>query len=250
MTKFLSAKRYGMTNAVHFSVDEAFDTRLAAAAFTQTRLAALVPQFSEALADEDKYLQLSRASSLSAEIGEADSERDKHYLTVKQVAAAWADQALEPQATAAKAVKRVIDTYKISVRSQLDKESGLMTNLITDITATGMAAHLTTLGLTETVAKMSAANETVKELLASRADERAQQVAGALKAARQKCDEVYDEIAELIESLSVAAEDTAPYTAFISEWNEEIKRVKQQTTTTRRPKMKAGSADSADTAQE
>lgn len=239
MAKFLNAKRYGMTNAVHFSVDEAFYTRLTAAAFTQTKLAALVLQFSTALADEDKYLQLSRASSLSAEISEADGERDKLYLTVKQVATAWADQSLEPQAAAAKAVKKVIDTYKIDVRSQLDKESGLMTNLITDITTTEMAAHLTTLGLTETVSKMKTANETVKELLASRADERAQQVAGALKAARLKCDAVYDEIAELVEGLSVAAEDTTPYTTFITEWNEEIKRIKQQTT--HRPKMKTDS---------
>lgn len=229
MAKFLNAKRYGMTNAVHFSVDEAFNTRLAAAAFTHTALAALADEFSDALADEDKYLQLSRASSLSAEISEADGERDKLYLTVKQVATAWAGQELEPQATAATAIKKIVDTYKIDVRSQLDKESGLLTNFITDVTATDMATHLTTLGLTATVAKMEEANEQVKELLASRADERAQQVAGALKAARVKCDEVYDGITELIEGLSVAAEDTTPYTTFIAEWNEEISRVKQQT---------------------
>jgi len=192
-------------------------------------LVALVTQFSTALADEDKYLQLSRASSLSAEINEADSERDKCYLTVKHVASVWAEQSLEPQATSAKAVKRVIDTYKIDVRSQLDKESGLMTNFITDITTTDMAAHLGTLGLKETVSKMKEANEKVKSLLASRADERAQQVAGALKAARLKCDDVYNEIVELMEGLSVAAEDTTPYTTFIAEWNKEIERVKQQT---------------------
>jgi len=229
MAKFLNAKRYGMTNAVHFSVDEAFNTRLAAAAFTHVKLVALVTQFSTALADEDKYLQLSRASSLSAEINEADSERDKCYLTVKHVASVWAEQSLEPQATSAKAVKRVIDTYKIDVRSQLDKESGLMTNFITDITTTDMAAHLGMLGLKETVSKMKEANEKVKSLLASRADERAQQVAGALKTARLKCDDVYNEIVELMEGLSVAAEDTTPYTTFIAEWNKEIERVKQQT---------------------
>lgn len=229
MTKFLNAKRYGMTNAVHFSVDEAFSTRLKAAAFTHTGLKALVDDFAAALAEEDKYLQLSRASSLSAEISEADGERDKCYLTVKQVASVWAGQSLDPQATAAKAVKRVVDTYKIDVRSQLDEESGKLTNFITDITTTEMAAHLTTLGLTETVAKMKEANEKVKELLASRADERAQQVAGALKAARLRCDEIYDQLTKLIEGLSVAAEDTTPYTTFIAGWNEEIERVKQQT---------------------
>lgn len=227
MTKFLNAKRYGMTNAVHFSVDEAFYARLLAAGFTHEGLVALVAEFKASLAEEDKYLQLSRKSDLSAEISAADGERDKCYITLKQVVAAWVAQQLDPQLTASEALQKVVDTYKINVRSQLDEETGKMTNFITDVEA--LAAHLETLGLTETVAKMKAANEKVKSLLASRADERAQQVAGALKEARLKCDEIYTEITTLIEGLSVAAEDTSAYETFISQWNEEIERVKQQT---------------------
>jgi len=247
MAKFLNAKRYGMTNAVHFSVDEAFYARLTAAAFSHSGLAELVKQFKAALDDEDKYLQLSRKSDYSGEISDADEARDALYMTLKRVVAAWSESGMEPQADAAKALQKVIDTYKIDARSQLDEETGRLTNLITDMTTEENAAHLTTLGLADTVAKMKEENEQVKTLLASRADERAKNASGALKQARAECDGLYDEITTLIEGLSVAAEDTAPYETFIAEWNEEIARVKQQAkkkSTAAASKSKAKSAAS------
>lgn len=228
MSKIKTLPRKNMRNGVHFSVDEAFLAKLKAAAFTQTRLTALITDFEAAFADEDKYLQMSRASELTAQLAQADDERDKLYSLVKQTVASWLLAGIDPQATAAKALQTVVDTYKIDVNAQYDQETGLLTNFLTDTLTDTNAAHLETLGLTDAVTLLKERNELVKTLLASRSEERGAQTLGALKIAREKCDEIYSEIVSVIESCSVLMDDTEPYETFISEWNAEVERIKQQ----------------------
>lgn len=228
MSKIKTLPRKNLRNGAHFSVDEAFLAKLKAATFEQTRLTALIADFETAFADEDKYLQLSRASELTAKLAQADDERDRLYSLVKQTVVSWVETGIDPQATAAKAIQAEIDTYKIDVNAQYDQQTGLTTNFLTDILTTENAANLKTLGLTDAVNLLKERNEQVKTLLAERSEERGAKTLGALKSARDKTDELYSEIVSVIESCSVLMDDTAPYEKFISEWNAEVERIKQQ----------------------
>lgn len=228
MSKIKTLPRKNMRNGVHFSVDEAFLAKLKAAAFEQAKLTALTADFEAAFADEDKYLQVSRASELTAQLAQAGDECDKLYSLVKQSVASWLLAGIDPQATAAKALQAAIDTYKIDVNAQYDQETGLLTNFLTDALADTNAAHLKTLGLTDAVTLLKERDELVKTLLSSRSEERGAQTLGALKSARERCDELYSEIVSVIESCSVLMDDAKPYETFISEWNTEIDRIKQR----------------------
>lgn len=228
MTKFNTLPRKKLRNAAHFTVDEAFLAKLKAAAFEQAKITTLTADFEAAFADEDKYLQLSRASEYSAQLAKADDERDKLYSLIKQSVNSWILVAIEPYLTSAQAIGRLNDTYNIDVDEQYDEETGKLTNWLTDAQTDENAAHLAKLGLTDPVTLLKERNEQVKTLLASRAEERGAKVAGALKAAREKTDELYSEITSLIESCSLLMDDTTPYETFISEWNVEVDRIKQQ----------------------
>lgn len=229
MTKFKVLPKTQLRSGTHFTEMEAFQAKLVAAAFTPAKLTALVEKFKAALADEDKYLKQSVASAISPQLADTDTERDRDYSLLKQIIVLWAASKFDPQATAAKALKPLIDLYKIDIHDQYDQETGLLTNLITDMEKADNAAHVKTLGLADVLAKLKEENDQMKTLMASRSDERSARVAGALKEARTEVNAIYDKLTSLIESYSETADDTAPYEGFIAEWNAEIERVRQQT---------------------
>lgn len=228
MAKFKTLPRVRMRNGVHFSVDEAFLTKLKAAGFEQAKITALLAEFEAAFADEDKYLQLSQASEYTEELALADSKRGHLYILIKQSVASWILIGIEPQLTSAKAIKTLNDLYKIDINAQYDEETGRMTNWLGDALTDENKEHLNTLGLSKAATLMKENNDQVKQYLAKRAEERGSKVLGALKEARTKTDDLYADITAIIESCSVLMDDPTAYNTFISEWNTEIERVKQQ----------------------
>lgn len=228
MTTFKSLPKVRLRSGAHFTVMEAFQAKLEAAKFTPAKLTALVTEFTTALAEEDKYLKQSNASALSQQLADTDGERDKLYSLTKQTITQWANADFEPQSTAAKALLMLIKLYKVDIHDQYDQETGLLTNLLTDMATTENAAHVATLGLTSVIASLTEKNEQMKTLMAERSDERSTKVAGALKAARTQVNALYDQLTKLIESYSDTADDTTPYETFITEWNAEVERIKQQ----------------------
>lgn len=252
MGTFKTLPKTQLRSGAHFTVMEVFQAKLEAAAFTPTKLTALVTQFTEALADEDKYLKQSTASAYSQQLSDTDDARDKAYSLVKQTVTQWASTDFDPQTTAAKALLAVVNLYKIDVNAQYDQETGLLTNFLTDISTTENAANIKTLGLTDVVAKLTELNEQMKTLMAERSDERSTKVAGALKQARKQVDALYDQLTKLIESYSDTADDATPYETFITEWNAEVERVKQQAVSSTSASSSASSKakDTATTASE
>jgi len=240
MATFKNFPKTQLRIGAHYTVMEAFKAKLAAAAFTPAKLAQLATKFTAALADEDKYLKQSTASAYSKQLAETDGERDKLYSIVKQTATTWAESGFDPQATAATALLALVNLYKIDVHAQYDQETGLLTNILTDMATAENAAHVATLGLADVVADLKEKNEQMKTLMASRSDERSTKVTGALKAARAEVNALYDQLTRLIESYSETADDASPYDTFIAEWNAEVVRVKQQAAGTASASKTAG----------
>jgi len=239
MTTFKTLPKKQLRSGAHFTEMEAFNTRLQAAAFTPAKLTQLTKQFAEALAEEDKYLKQTIASAYSRQLADTDAERDRVYMLLKQTVNLWAASSFDEQATAAGTLKRIVDIYKVDIHDQYDQETGLLTNLITDLELPANAAHVQTLGLSAALTKLKEYNEQMKTLMASRADERSTKITGALKAARTAVNALYDQLTRLIESYSETADDAMPYETFITEWNTEIDRIRQQCAS-RKSAAKAG----------
>ena len=98
-----------------------------------------------------------------------------------------------------------------------------MDNLITDLSTTEMLAHIETLGATWLFQQMVEAHNLVKSIRLEQGVEESEKVVGALEEARKRSDAAYNDVIAMIEALSLTAEDTAPYEAFIRQWNGTLK---------------------------
>ena len=84
---------------------------------------------------------------------------------------------------------RVIKNYKIDTSSNYMKDSGLIDNMLQDMQA--YTTQLRRLGLEILATRLKESNDKVRQLIAERNEERAEQVLGELAAARRACDEAY-----------------------------------------------------------
>lgn len=148
-----------------------------------------VNDFIVAFKDEDKAFKQYRASELTEPIRQADEERDRIYASLRDAIKAFAKFPVESTAENAAPLLRVIKNYKITTRENYMKESGLIDNMLQDLMQ--YRAQLTALGLRDVVSQLRQKNDEVRQLIADRNDERMEQIAGVLKAARRASDEAY-----------------------------------------------------------
>lgn len=227
MGKFVKIDKKALTMGQHFSFTIAFDDIVAELETESQKIVAARSALHQARQKEDECLKLAQGSEWTAKIKSADLDRDHNYGWLKRIVAIWVESGLEPEATAAAGLQRLIKLYKIDVNSQIDEESGLMDNFLSDVAASQtLTTALDTLNVRRFYTGMATANLQVKDMLAERGRESSGKVAGALKAARAETDAAYNTLCELLESYSLVADDPAPYEAIISEWNATIERYK------------------------
>lgn len=173
-------------------------------------------------------MKIARGSALTKQIQEQDSLRDKTYGGLKRIITVWSEMGLEASTTSvADELLRLVKTYNIDPKAQMDEETGLMDNFIDDVRgSSSMSAGIDKLGLRLLFETMSSANTAVRQLLSERNVEGVDKVAGALKSARVESDAAYDKMTELLESLLVTADDASPFEAIIVEWNGVVERYK------------------------
>ena len=127
---------------------------------------------------------------------------------------------------AAQRLERLLKDYNIDPKMQLDRETGLLLNLISDL-ETKSAADVTALALTPVVQAMKQANDKLREVTRARANDRAVQIVGQLKQAQHASDEAYRTLVQKVNALAVV-EGEADYADFISKMNEQVKHYKQE----------------------
>ncbi len=223
MAKFNSLKKRDLKNAQHFAFIQAFITSVTAAEFAAQRIVAKLAELVSAFATEDQYYMRFRASEIVAQREEADSRRDRSYTRLHRLVLAWAGCSVAQMDEAATAVLRIFNLYKVKINAQIDEETGQMENLITDLLAPEMQAHLTTLNGMTFFTEMKTAQDEVKALRLQEGAEVSEKVFGALASARTECDRLYDELTDMIEGASAFADDPTQYDAFIKLWNGTIK---------------------------
>lgn len=221
--KFLRPTKRLLKNAQHYSLMEAFKTVLTAAGFSGVKIEALIAAFNSCFGVENTCYMMAKASDVIRRRDEADKLRDKLYTKLHQLVRLWLESGNTDMETAAEALIRVFRLYKLNTQAQIDEETGVMDNLITDLTEPAMQTHIATLGATWLFNQMVQAQTELKAIRLEQGTEVSETELGALAKARKASDAAYDDLINMIEALSLTADDTAPYEAFIRNWNGTLK---------------------------
>ena len=217
-----------MNNGAHFqfikTVSERVNTENEITANAVAKKA--VDALTEALAEEDRCLVLSQKSMLTDEISDADRERDQLLSGYRAAVKGFRNISVPAMAEAAKVLWQNLKDYKIDPGMQLERETGLINNLIDDCEKK-YATQVDLLSLASYVTALKAANARVENLLVQRTEIKSTQVLGALRLARLQSDAAYRLLAKIVNAM-VLLLDESKYAAFIDFVNELIVRYKQQ----------------------
>ena len=219
---------HSLTNDAHFiymkDVENVMETDEAAksVARIQTAVAAL----KKAVDKEDEYLMLSKKSQYTDRITAKDRERDSIFRGYRTAVKGMLRMPVADLAKAAAELWQHLKDYNINPDMQLERETSRIMNLVDDLN-TKFATQVSKLGLKPYVDALKDANDKVNELLNMRTEDRAQQIAGALRKARLGTDAAYQDAVCLINAMVIvdAEKDLTPLINFL---NANIKRYKEQ----------------------
>ena len=215
-----------MNNGAHFT----FVSNILARAETDTavkgKAADQVNNLKAAVSAEDEALKISQKSLLTDEIAKADNDRDALYAGYKKAVEGFLTMPIADMAQAAKILSQHIKDYKINTADQLDKETGLLVNFISDL-EDKYAAQVAKLGLTAFVTNLKEANERVRTLTLQRTNEKIGITVGALKTARTASDDAYRALVKMVNALALVFGEK-DYTAFIDYVNTEVAHYKRE----------------------
>ena len=215
-----------MNNGAHFTFVSNILARAEADTAVKGKALELVSNFKAAVAAEDEALKISQKSLLTDEIAKADNDRDALYAGYKKAIEGFLAMPIADMAQAAKILSQHIKDYKINTADQLDKETGLLVNFISDL-EDKYAAQVAKLGLTAFVTNLKEANERVRTLTLQRTNEKISITVGALKTARTASDDAYRALVKMVNALALVFGEK-DYTAFIDYVNTEITHYKRE----------------------
>lgn len=215
-----------MNNGAHFLYVSNILVRAEADAKIKAKVSAQVAALKTAVAQEDENLKISQKSLLTDDIVKADDERDALYSSYKKAVQSFLNLPVETMAQAAKVLNQHLKDYGILPQMQLDRETGLLMNLITDLEGR-YKLEVETLSLTPFVTNLKAANERVRSLMTERTEEKIDIPVGALKASRKMSDEAYRMLVKMVNALALV-EGEADYSSFIDYVNAEIVHFKRE----------------------
>ena len=215
-----------MNNGAHFTFVSNILARAEADTAVKGKAADQVNNLKAAVSAEDEALKISQKSLLTDEIAKADNDRDALYAGYKKAVEGFLAMPIADMAQAAKILSQHIKDYKINTADQLDKETGLLVNFITDL-EDKYTAQVTKLGLTAFVTNMKEANERVRTLTLQRTNEKMGVTVGALKAARTASDTAYRALVKMVNALALVLGEK-DYTAFIDYVNTEVTHYKRE----------------------
>lgn len=215
-----------MNNGAHFTFVSNILARAEADTAVKGKASELVSNFKVAVAAEDEALKISQKSLLTDDIAKADIDRDALYAGYKKAVEAFLAMPIADMAQAAKVLAQHIKDYKINTAGQLDKETGLLVNFITDL-EDKYSAQVAKLGLTAFVTNLKEANERVRMLTLQRTNEKMGVTVGALKAARTSSDDAYRALVKMVNALALVFGEK-DYTAFIDYVNTEVTHYKHE----------------------
>lgn len=215
-----------MNNGAHFTYMTNVLNRAEADEHVKTAAASQVADFKAALAEEDKYFKVSDKNLKTDIIAVADAERDKLCRNYLKTLKALMNMPDETIATSAKALVQMFIDYEFDPDAQLDKQTGILLNMVSDWEGKH-AQDVTNTNTGKFVELIKAANEKVHSLMIERSDEQKEIPVGALKSARKQTDSAYRALVKMVNALIMVNGET-DYADFVKFLNYEIKRYKEE----------------------
>lgn len=224
--KILNFSKTQLRVATHLTVMGYFADRIKQLSVSHAKWTALRDAFLTALAKEDGDYKQQTGSDLTARITEADNKRDRAWGSIATVAAMFGrGVGSEAQTAMAEKLQRVVSTYNINVAAQLDQETGMLNQAISDLEKKQIDFAL--FGIQTVFDELKAANAEVARLLNERDEERSNNVAGLVKADRLVTDAAYDAvIAHLNAHLEL--NPTSELETLARVWNSTLNRIRVQ----------------------
>lgn len=215
-----------LDNGSHFLFVSHVLEQAEADATVSAKAAKYLSQFKNAVEAEDDVLKITTKSLLTDEIAVADASRDAIYIALKGVTKRLVSSLNAETVKAATVLNQVLVDYAIDTQEAMIKETGLMLNLLKDLTTTHKA-QVEKLGLTVIVDELNQSNARVNTLMTERTEERQFRKTGEMKAARAVTDEAYRLLVMMVNGL-VLAEGEEAYLKFVTFVNAEIVYFRQQ----------------------
>ena len=192
----------------------------------KTKASGEIAALRKALKAEDEALKLAQKNLLSDEIKLADKHRDALYRTLKKAIEAAVNFPVKASADAAVRLRQLLKEYNINPQMQLDRETGMLLNLITDLSGK-FSDDVALLGLTPLLTELTAANQVLRTATKQRSNDRMFKIIGQLKLARAASDEAYRALVLKANAL-VVIEGESDYEAFVAYVNEQVKHYKEE----------------------
>ena len=215
-----------MNNGAHFLYNTDFYTRIDADTAVKEKLTEALARYKQVIDNEDEALKISQKSLNTDKIVEFDEKRDSLVAAVKAVVRAQLTVVDVNVHNAAVKIEQALKDYSINTKDQLDKETGLLVNLIYDL-ENKYADEVEKLALSMFLTQLKEANENVRKYTDLRNKELLEKPAYKLSEARKATDAVYLEVVKQINAHAVLEGD-ALYKNLITLQNQEIVHYKQQ----------------------
>lgn len=215
-----------MNNGAHFLYNTDFYTRIDTETGVKEKITEALARYKQAIDLEDEVLKVSQKSLNTDKIAEFDSKRDSLFIAIKNIVKAQLTVSDPLIHDAAIKVSQLIKDYNINTKDQLDKETGMMLNLINDL-ENKYAAEVEKLGLGMFLTQLKESNFSVRSYTESRSKELLEKPAYKLAEARKLTDTIYQEVVKLINAHALLEGDTL-YKKLITLQNQEIVHYKQQ----------------------
>lgn len=168
----------------------------------------------------------SQADKETKALDELDKLRDKLLTFFLDYINTMSKSPVAQQQEAAAGLERVMNAYKDIRRRPNKQETQDIRGLIVDLAKDDMAAHVTVLGLAQTVADLKKANEDYEALTLERSHSQQQERIGPAKPSRTALSQLYEYFIKVASAYSIAvpSEENAK---FIIDMNKLIEETKQ-----------------------
>ena len=211
-----------LRNEEHYKFFTQFKELVTAANATTLNIEELYATFLVLYAQEGEALNVILKSEFTAELVDADLQRDITSRGLRLSVKGFANHFVPAKQKAAANIQIVLDSYYDMEIKPYDQETASIAALLLEFTG-NLAADVQTLGLGDWVTELQRTNDAFDTLMKSRFTDDAGKTTLRMKQTRKATDQCYRQIIDRLDAI-ILINGVTKYTAFVSELNQRADR--------------------------
>ncbi|MGE0079554.1 MAG: DUF6261 family protein [Bacteroidales bacterium] len=220
--KILRINLRSLRNEEHFQLHTEFKSEVERIGAEPLNVVEAFNAYQPRYSNEEDALLLIRKSATTAQLTEADGERDIIYRGIVDSVKSWQNHFTPEKREAARRLKVLLDSFGNVPRKPYNEGTAAIAKLMVE-TQGEYASDVNALGLKDWFTELQTKNTAFDTLMKSRYSEEANQTEFRMKTARTELDAAYRAIVERIEALMLI-NGTAEYDEFVRELNARIEK--------------------------